>query len=121
MFLILSKTLTLFLEPLVIPYLFFAVGIIARWRRRRWIMRISFIFAITLPLIYGILPLSSLPLQFLEGHVTRGEIGQKNIDGIIVLGAYERMDDGSTEVHFKTVRDNRYGIYLVNAKKYRQA
>jgi len=45
----------------------------------------------------------------------------KVIDGIIVLGAYERMDDGSTEVHFKTVRDNRYGIYLVNAKKYRQA
>ena len=88
MFFILSKTLTLFLEPLVIPYLFFAVSIIARWRRWRWIMRISFIFAITLPLIYGILPLSSLPLQFLEGRITRGEIGQKNIDGIIVLGGF---------------------------------
>ena len=42
------------------------------------------------------------------------------VDGIIVLGAYEYMDDGSTEVHFKTVRDNRYGIYRVQAKKYRQ-
>ena len=88
MFLILTKTLTLFLEPLVIPYLFFTFGIIARWRRWRWVMRISFIFAITLPPIYGILPLSSLPLQFLEGRVARGEIGQKNIDGIIVLGGF---------------------------------
>ena len=88
MFFILSKTLSLLLEPLVIPYIFFAVGIIARWRRWRWIMRTSFTCAIILPLIYGILPLSSLPLQFLEGRVARGEIGQKHIDGIIVLGGF---------------------------------
>ena len=88
MFFILSKTLSFLLEPLIIPYLFFAVGIIAQWWWSRWIMRISFICAITLPLFYGFLPLSSLPLQFLESRIARGEIGQKHIDGIIVLGGF---------------------------------
>ncbi|MDC1382051.1 YdcF family protein [Candidatus Puniceispirillum sp.] len=88
MFFILSKSLSLLLEPLVIPYLLFLLGLIARWRRWGWIMRISFTCGITLPIVYGILPLSSLPLQFLEGRVVRGEIGQKHIDGIIVLGGF---------------------------------
>lgn len=88
MFFILSKTLGLLLEPLVIPYLFLAIGFIARWRRWRWIMRLSFTTAIALPLTYGILPLSSLPLQFLESRIPRGEIGAKQIDGIIVLGGF---------------------------------
>jgi len=88
MFFILSKTLGLLLEPLVIPYLFLAIGVIARWRRWRWIMRFSFTTAVALPLSFGILPLSSLPLQFLEGRIPRGEIGEKQIDGIIVLGGF---------------------------------
>ena len=88
MFFILSKTLGLLLEPLVIPYLFLAIGVIARWRRWRWIMLFSFTTAIALPLSFGILPLSSLPLQFLEGRISRGEIGEKHIDGIIVLGGF---------------------------------
>jgi uncharacterized SAM-binding protein YcdF (DUF218 family) len=88
MFFVLSKTLGLLLEPLVIPYLFFAIGIIARWRRWRWIARLSFTTTIALPLVYGILPLSGLPLQFLEGRIPRGEIGSKHIDGIIVLGGF---------------------------------
>jgi len=88
MFFILSKTLGLLLEPLVIPYLFLAIGFIARWRRWRWITRASFTAAVTLPLLYGILPVSSLPLQFLESRIPRGEIGTKHIDGIIVLGGF---------------------------------
>ena len=88
MFFILSKTLSIFLEPLIIPYIFFAVGIIARWRRSRWVARISFTCAVILPLIYGILPFSSLPLQFLENRIARGEVGTKKIDGIIVLGGF---------------------------------
>ena len=88
MFFILSKTLGLLLEPLVIPYLFLVIGVIARWRRWRWIMRFSFTTAIALPLSFGILPLSSLPLQFLENRIPRGEIGAKHIDGIIVLGGF---------------------------------
>ena len=88
MFFILSKTLGLLLEPLVIPYLFLAIGVIARWRRWRWIMRFSITTAIALPLSFGILPLSSLPLQFLENRIPRGEIGTKHIDGIIVLGGF---------------------------------
>ena len=88
MFFVLSKTLSLLLEPLVIPYLFLAIAVMARWRRWRWVMRLSITTAVTLPIFYGILPLSSLPLQFLEGRIPRGEISQKHIDGIIVLGGF---------------------------------
>ena len=88
MFFILSKTIGLLLEPLIIPYLFLAIGIIARWRQWRWTMRLSLTTAIALPLVYGILPVSSLPLQFLEGRIPRGEINEKHIDGIIVLGGF---------------------------------
>ena len=88
MFFILSKTLSLLLEPLIIPYLFLAISVISRWRRWRWVMRLSLTTAISLPIIYGILPLSSLPLQFLESRIPRGEISEKHIDGIIVLGGF---------------------------------
>ena len=88
MFFIFSKTLGLIIEPLVIPYLFLTLGFIARWRRWHWIKCLSFTIAIGLPLIYGILPFSSLPLQFLESRIPRGEIGTKQIDGIIVLGGF---------------------------------
>ena len=72
MFFILSKTLSFFLEPLVIPYLFLGIGAIARWRQRHRIMKLSFASAIALPLVYGILPVSSLPLQFLESRIVCG-------------------------------------------------
>lgn len=88
MFFILSKTLGVVLEPLVIPYLLLVISVIARWRRWRWIMRLSLATAVILPLLYGILPVSSLPLQFLEGRIQRGEINAKQIDGIIVLGGF---------------------------------
>jgi len=88
MFFILSKTLGLLLEPLLIPYLFLLLAIFARWRRWRWIMRLSFLTALFLPLSYGFLPVSSLPLQYLENHIARGDIGQRHIDGIIVLGGF---------------------------------
>ena len=88
MFFIFSKTLSLIIEPLVIPYLFLAMGFVARWRRWYWIKCLSFTIAIGLPLIYGILPFSSVPLQFLESRIPRGEIGAKQIDGIIVLGGF---------------------------------
>jgi len=88
MLFILSKALGLILEPLIIPYLFLVIATIARWRRWRWTMRLSITTAVTLPIVYGILPLSSLPLQFLEGRIPRGEIIEKHIDGIIVLGGF---------------------------------
>lgn len=94
MFFILSKTLALLLEPLLIPYLFLLLAVFARWRRWRWIMRLSFLTALLLPLSYGFLPVSSLPLQYLENRIARGDIGQRHIDGIIVLGGF--TGDGIT-------------------------
>jgi uncharacterized SAM-binding protein YcdF (DUF218 family) len=88
MFIILSKAFGLLLEPLIIPYLFLAVGLFARWRRWRWMTRLAFFTAIALPLGCGFLPISSLPLQFLENRITRGDIGQRHFDGIIVLGGF---------------------------------
>ena len=88
MFFIFSKALDLVLEPLIIPYFFLGIGAIAKWRRWRWTTRLSITTAVTLPIIYGIVPVSSLPLQFLEGRISRGEINEKHIDGIIVLGGF---------------------------------
>ena len=88
MFSIFSKTLSILLEPLFIPYLFLLIGTIARWQSWRWTMRLSFTVAIGLLPICGILPISGLPLQFLENRIPRGEIGSKHIDGIIVLGGF---------------------------------
>ena len=87
-FFILSKTLDLLLELLTIPYRRLAVGLFARWRRWRWIMWLAFLIAIALPLGCNFLPVSSLPLQFLENRIARGDIGQRHIDEIIVLGGF---------------------------------
>ena len=88
MFYILSETLSFLIEPLIIPYLFLAIGAISYLQRYRWIMRLSFTTAICLPLFYGFLPITSLPLQFLENRISRGDIKEKHIDGIIVLGGF---------------------------------
>ena len=69
MFFILSKTLGLLLEPLVIPYLCIICAVLAFWRRRRFLGRFFVISAILLPLFYGIIPLSSQPLRFIENHI----------------------------------------------------
>ena len=41
-----------------------------------------------LPVSYCFLPLSTLPLQFLENRIPRGDINSPHIDGIIVLGGF---------------------------------
>lgn len=92
MFFTLSKTLGLLFEPLVIPYIFIGLGILARWRRRpvaKWL----FTIAAVLPPLYCVLPLSSLPLQFLENRIKPGDINSSAIDGIIVLGGF--TEDGA--------------------------
>jgi uncharacterized SAM-binding protein YcdF (DUF218 family) len=89
MFFILSKTFGLLLEPLIIPYLFLAVGLFARWRRWRWIMRLSFLTAVCaaawLWLSAGFKPAFAI---FWKNRIARGDIGQRHIDGIIVLGGF---------------------------------
>ncbi len=79
MFFILSEALGLLLEPLIIPYVFLAIALLARWRRRRWIMRFSFTTAAALPIFYGILPVSSLPLQFLEAAFPAVKLAQSTL------------------------------------------
>ena len=88
MFFVLSKTLGLLVEPLVIPYILLALAMLARWSRRRriafWLGAVGFL----LPVSYCFLPLSTLPLQFLENRIPRGDINSPHIDGIIVLGGF---------------------------------
>ena len=88
MFFILSKTLSLLFEPLVIPYIVLALAMLASWRRRRRIAFWLFVAGLTLPVSYCFLPLSTLPLQFLENRIPRGDISNPHIDGIIVLGGF---------------------------------
>ena len=87
MFFVLSKTLGMLLEPLVLPYVFLGLALIARWRRRR-IARWLTAIAVILPPLYCVLPLSSLPLQFLENRIEAGDINVHPVDGIIVLGGF---------------------------------
>lgn len=102
MFFILSKTFGLLLEPLVLPYLFLGLALIARWRRRR-IARWLAVVAVLLPPLYCVLPVSSLPLQFLENRIKAGDLNSHPIDGIIVLGGFTG-DDMVAESR------NRYGL-----------
>ena len=88
MFFILSKTLGLLLEPLVIPYLCLICAVLAFWRRRRFLGRFFVTTAILLPVFYGVIPLSSQPLRFLENHSKPADLTDRQIDGIIVLGGF---------------------------------
>ena len=88
MFFVLSKTLGLLLEPLIIPYLCLICAVLAFWRRRRMLGRFFVLTAIFLPLLYGVIPLSSQPLQFIENHIKPADLAERQIDGIIVLGGF---------------------------------
>ena len=88
MFFILSKTLGLLLEPLVIPYLCLICAVLAFWRRRRFLGRFFVTAAILLPLLYGAIPLSSQPLRFIENQIKPADLTDRQISGIIVLGGF---------------------------------
>ena len=88
MFFVLSKTLGLLLEPLVIPYLCLICAVLAFWRRRRRLGRLFVMTAILLPLLYGVIPLSSQPLRFIENHIKPADLAERHIHGIIVLGGF---------------------------------
>jgi len=91
MFFILSKTLAILLEPLAHPYILLALAGLMRLMRRRRMMRAFVGMAVTLPLCYATLPLSTLPLRILEDRYDVPRITQQ-VDGIIVLGGH--TDDG---------------------------
>ena len=88
MFFVLSKTLGMLLEPLIIPYLCLICAVLAFWLRRRLLGRFFVMTAILLPLLYGVIPLSSQPLQFIENHIKPADLAERQIDGIIVLGGF---------------------------------
>ena len=85
---ILSKTLGLLLEPLVVPYFCLLCAILAFWWRRQFLGQIFVITAILLPLLYGVIPLSGQPLRFIENHIKPADMTDRQIDGIIVLGGF---------------------------------
>ena len=86
MFFVSSKTLGLLVEPLVIPILFALamLAVVAPAPDRLLAMCRRAVIARFLLL----LPLSALPLQFLENRIPRGDINSPHIDGIIVLGGF---------------------------------
>ena len=88
MFFVLSKTLSLVLEPLVHPFLLLIIALLAKWRRRRRLQRALIVFAVGLPLLYGFLPLSQTGLMLLENRFPIPTLDERPVDGVIVLGGH---------------------------------
>ena len=88
MFFVLSKTLSLVLEPLVHPFLLLIIALLAKWRRRRRLHRVLVVFAVGLPLLYGFLPFSQAGLMLLENRFPIPTMDERPIDGVIILGGH---------------------------------
>jgi hypothetical protein len=86
MFFVLSKTLGLLLEPLVIPYLCLICAVLAFWLRRQRLGRYFVMTAILLPLLYGVISLSSQPLQFIENHIKPADLAERQRQAIAAIG-----------------------------------
>lgn len=88
MFFILSKILKIFIQPVIQPFLLLLIGLLFRlFKNRRW-ARIFTIGAVILPLLYGFVPLSYIPLQFLENRFDVPILEGRPLDGIIILGGH---------------------------------
>ena len=88
MFFVLSKVLSLVLEPLAHPFLLLIVAWLARWRRRRRLQSTCVALAVGLPLLYGFLPFSQAGLMLLENRFPIPTLDERPVDGVIVLGGH---------------------------------
>jgi len=88
MFFIISKILKIFIQPVIQPFLLLLAGLLCRlFKNQRW-ARIFTIGAVILPLLYGLVPLSHIPLQFLENRFDVPILEGQPLDGIIILGGH---------------------------------
>jgi uncharacterized SAM-binding protein YcdF (DUF218 family) len=69
------------------------VALIMRWQRRRRMMKACLGAAVLLPLLYGFLPLSTVPLRYLEGRHNIPVLTGPPVDGVIVLGGHTARGD----------------------------
>lgn len=88
MFFILSKILKIFIQPVIQPFLLLLAGLLCRLFKSRRGARFFFTMAVLLPLFYGLVPLSHLPLQFLENRFDMPVLEGRPLDGIIILGGH---------------------------------
>ncbi len=88
MFFVLSKVLSLVLEPLAHPFLLLIVAWLAGWRRRRRLQSTCVALAVGLPLLYGFLPFSQAGLMLLENRFPIPTLDERPVDGVIVLGGH---------------------------------
>ena len=88
MFFVLSKTLSLVLEPLVHPFILLIIAMLAKWRKKRRLQRACITLAVGLPILYGFLPISQTGLMLLENRFPIPIFDERPIDGIIVLGGH---------------------------------
>ena len=94
MFFVASKILAVCLQPQAHAYILLLAALVMRLLRRRRAMRIFIWLAVLLPLSYGFLPVSTLPLRALENSYPVPVTGQP-VDGIIVLSGHTGSDEVS--------------------------
>ena len=88
MFFIISKILKILILPVIQPFLLLLTGLLCRlFKSRRWARRFT-LAAVILPLLYGVIPLSHIPLQFLENRFDVPMLEGRPLDGIIILGGH---------------------------------
>lgn len=112
MFFILSKMLAILLEPLAHPYILLLLAGLMRLLRRRRMMRLCIGMAVVLPLLYAVLPLSTLPLRMLEDSYEVPKVTQQ-VDGILVLGGH--TDNGWVSETRGQAQQNRASDRLTKA------
>ena len=112
MFFILSKMLAILLEPLAHPYILLLLAGLMRLLRRRRMMRLCIGMAVVLPLLYAVLPLSTLPLRMLEDSYKVPKVTQQ-VDGILVLGGH--TDNGWVSETRGQAQQNRASDRLTKA------
>jgi len=88
MFFVLSKTLSIVLEPLLHPFLLLLAAFLARLMKRHRLKKACLVLAIFLPLAYGFLPLSQAGLMVLENRFPIPVLADRPVDGIIILGGH---------------------------------
>lgn len=91
---------------MILPYLCLIFFLLSKWHQKQRLSNFFLSLAILLPLIFGIIPLSSKPLSYLEDHIKPNDLVDRQIEGIIVLGGFSVESQFKKKHNHLTFRPN---------------